>query len=152
MKIIALNCIFACIMMSCNTHDDTTSAEGDNTQTIKAKMNRFYLNDKFDSSIKYLNVLIAADSLNGEYFFKRGYSFGQIDNREQAIADFQKAIQLHYRVSDAYLNIGNRYMFRNDSLALYNYKKSLEANPANQKAAIQLQLCEKVLRDKKGRK
>lgn len=151
MKYTLLMCIFAGIICGCNTNDRSASATGDTIVAIKAKMNHFYLNDQYDSSIKYLNLLISADSLNGEYFFKRGYSFGQIDNREQSVADFKRAIELNHRVSDAYLNIGNRYMYRNDSLALYNYRKSLQADSSNKKAAIQISFCEQLLRDKRLR-
>jgi tetratricopeptide (TPR) repeat protein len=149
MKDVLLSCIFFSIILSCNT-DSPTSAEAGSIQVIKAKMNRFYMHDEYDSSVKYLNLLIAADSLNGEYFFKRGYSFSQIDARDQAVADFQMAIHLNHRVSDAYLNIGNRYMYRNDSLALYYYKKSLQADPSNKKAAIQIHFCKKNLRDSRA--
>lgn len=149
MKKIILTCICAGILINCNSEDNTKSAPPGSIAWVEAKMNRFYLNDNYDSSIKYLNVLIAADSLNGEYFYKRGYSFGQIDMREEAIADFKKAIKLNHRVSEAHLAIGNRYIYRNDSLALYHYKKSLEADPSNEKAAIQMHFCEKVLRDRK---
>jgi tetratricopeptide (TPR) repeat protein len=149
MKSVLLSCTLIGILISCNMQDNAGKARTENIEKVIATMNEFYLRNNYDSSIKYLDVLIAADSTNGEYFFKRGYSFSQIDRRDQAIADYKKAIQLHHRVSDSYLNIGLNYMYQNDSLALYYCKKSLEADPSNRKAAIQIEFCEKILNGRK---
>ncbi len=116
---------------------------------IKRMADSFYDNDKYDSAIKYFTFLIHSDSTQGEYYFKRGYSFGMISKKRKAIADFEKSIVLKYRVSDSYLNIAADTLLENDSMALFYFEKSYEADSQNVKAAHEIRFLKEYRRRKK---
>ncbi|MTI30500.1 tetratricopeptide repeat protein [Xanthovirga aplysinae] len=91
------------------------------------RANSSYEKDNFKESIRYFTHLINIDSLNGEYYFKRGYSYSDIDSLEASIADYLIAIRMDYRAGSAYLNMGLNYtVLLDDSLALFCYYKSLQ--------------------------
>ena len=97
------------------------------------------------------DTLIQLDLLNGEHYYRRGYSYDMIYKKPElknAIADYQKSIELGFEVSDSYYNIGLSYLFTKDSTALFYFKKSLEVNPNNNKAIILLEQCKKMIANK----
>ncbi|HYF31800.1 MAG TPA: hypothetical protein VD993_11835 [Chitinophagaceae bacterium] len=134
------------ILASCNErrsiHSESPDKPWPNLLEIKKIMNQHYQEDRYDSAIIYLDQLIATDSSNGEYYYKRGYSHSLLGNKELSNADFERAISFNHSVSNAYLNLGLNAVFDNDSLAMIYFKKSVAADSTNQKAAIQVYFCE----------
>ncbi|PRX54624.1 serine hydrolase domain-containing protein [Flagellimonas meridianipacifica] len=64
-----------------------------------------------------------------------GYDFILADDLEKAIEVFQINIEKHPNSFNAYDSLGEAYMLNgNSTLAIENYKKSLELNPANDNA------------------
>ena len=84
-----------------------------------------------------LDTLLSINPLNGEYYFKRGYTKFMIMNDDDgAISDFLNAIKFdYYNKKSVYLNIGTIH-YRNMQLdsALYFYNKSLEFDSSFEKA------------------
>lgn len=100
--------------------------------TITAKS--LYERDNYESALKYYNKIIKIDSLKGEFFFKRGICKHAVKDFLGAITDFTKSIELNYRKSSSYFNIGNIYMDLNDESTAINYHtKALELEPENKK-------------------
>ncbi len=59
-----------------------------------------------------------------------GDVYGRQGNKEKAIEEFKKAIEIKPNYADAYHNLGNSYHdLRRDDLALENYRKASEYNP-----------------------
>lgn len=59
-----------------------------------------------------------------------------------AITDFLKTIDLGFKKSKAYLNLGLIYTFINDSTALHFFNQSLQEDPNYEKAKYQIELCQ----------
>jgi tetratricopeptide (TPR) repeat protein len=75
-----------------------------------------------------LTALIGLDSTKGEYYFKRGYCYDQL-NRTTGINDYKKAIELDYRVSDAYRHVAfDEMQSNNDSLAIICFVKAIQVD------------------------
>ena len=142
--------IFGC---SCNSTQSPKIIGKDagtktNEELLKSKANMLYEQDKYVGAINYFDSLIHLDSTNGEYYFKRGYSYVMLIKKNKAIDDFKKAIICNYRVNQAYYNIGVEYSYMNDSLALLNFEKCLAIDPSFSKAYIDIEDCKKRLKER----
>ena len=114
-------------VLSC-TNNDTSHSKltKSNVEELKISADKYYDSNAYVKAIIILDKLISIDSTNGEYFFKRGYSYSMIFNVEEAVKNYSKSISLGYRVSSAYKNIGINYSTINDTLAISNFNKSLQ--------------------------
>ena len=116
---------------------------------LKSKADSYYKLGNYDSSKLYFTYLIQIDSLNGEYYFKRGYSNSMLLKQSESINDYLKAVELKYKPAKAFYNIGVNYELRNDSLALIYYKKCYEVDPSYPNVQDDIQDCSNRL--KKGK-
>src|ERR1700726_2740575 len=94
---------------------------------FKNTANSLYENDQYAGAVIYYDSLIQLDSLNGEYYCKRGYSYDMIYKKQGlkvAISDYLKSIELGYKKETCYFNLGLSYMYLNDSTALFYLNKS----------------------------
>lgn len=74
------------------------------------------------------------ENLSALYTF-RGLNYTDQGSYDQAIADFQKAIELNARYADAYDALGTAYKRKNDyDKAIANYNKAVEIDPNFAKA------------------
>lgn len=108
--------------------------------------NMFYDKDDFNKSVVFFTRLIGRDSTNGEYYFKRGYSFARLEDKKRAIEDFQRALKHKYNASSCYYNIGLAYSYESDSLSLLYFKKCLTIDSQDTAAKVQIYFCEKRLK------
>jgi tetratricopeptide (TPR) repeat protein len=129
------------LLLSCNTNEAINTSNKDNTTQLKNSADSAYDKDDFLKSIYFYTKLINLDSTQGEYYFRRGYSFSRILNADQAIEDYLKAVELGYRQADAYKNIGINYSTLNDSLAIWYFQKSLALDPQNDKIKNYIKEC-----------
>src|SRR5690606_1760399 len=95
-----------------------------------------YNGDNYEEAVKYFDTLITIDSLNGEYYFKRGYCEAMLFKYHESTIDYKKAIQFKYRESSAYFNLGLNYSSIDDSLAIHFFYKCLEVDPKHPNARV----------------
>lgn len=116
------------IVLSCTNNDKMhqKTIGKSSIENLKIVANKYYDSNAYVKAIMVFEKIISLDSTNGEYYFKRGYSYSMILNPEQAIRDYSKSISLGYKISSAYKNIGINYSTINDTLAIINFNKSLE--------------------------
>ena len=111
----------------------------------------FYKNDDYEKSLKCFDSLIFVNPVNGEYYFKRGYSKSMLLDDKGAINDYWLAIKYNYnKKSSAFLNIGTLYRASGlyDS-ALYFYDKSIEIDSTYKKAIEEKEEVLKMMKDMK---
>jgi len=98
--------------------------------------------------------LIKLDSLDGEYYFKRGYSFSHIDSTEASVADYLIAAKLNYRPDEAYFNMGLNFIaLWDDSSVIYCFHKSLQYDDSeNQNTWKMIEECKRNQKERKNRR
>ena len=143
--------LFILVPFSCNNSQEQSKAafSAHDIKKIKEQADLAYDKDDIANSIILFNKLIEFDSTKGEYYFKRGNSYMMTLDIKKSEKDFLKSIQLGYRISSSYYNIGLNYAGINDITAVYYFKKSLEKDSTNEKAKIKLEQSQNRLkRDK----
>jgi tetratricopeptide (TPR) repeat protein len=147
------NLIFAflIIVMSCSDTKRKPKIDEDYIRRIEPIADKAYREDQYANSVIVYSKLISLDSSQGEYYFRRGYSYMMLRNTDSSIFDYQKAIQHEFKVSKAYQNIGAVYlgMLGNDSAAVYYLGKAVKADKTNAKALELLESARQRLLDKK---
>jgi tetratricopeptide (TPR) repeat protein len=108
--------------------------------------NTLYFQDKYSDAIKYFDSLINHDSIRGDYYYKRGFSFSKLAEREKAITDFQKAIKYNFKVASSYYNLAINYSFDNDSLSFHYLQKCIEVDPGYTAAYAEMKECQNRLK------
>ena len=112
-----------------------------------------YNNKDYNSSINYYNKIIKMiddllkryDKNSKEYskyknicsmaYYNRGLAKSDLENNEEAIKDYDKAIELNPNYSDAYNNRGvSKSDLGNNEEAIKDYDKAIESNPNNSDA------------------
>lgn len=120
-------------------------------QSLRFVADSLFRRNRYIEAIKYFDTLVQLDPRNGSYYYCRGYSYTMVYQRpkiKEAIADYNKSIELGYEKADSYFNLGLSYMFEDDSTAMFCFEKSLEINPNKAIAVVLLEQCKKRLRDK----
>ena len=130
------------LLISCNSASDKRLTKKE-ISSVNEKAFSAYKLGNHQLSIHYYNILIKDDSLNGEYYFNRAYSFSMLLKREEAVKDYLMAAGLNYRNDEAFYNIGLNFTHLNDSIALIYFKKAIEINPGSQDIRNALDKCEK---------
>ena len=140
------------ILLGCSKNKNRHSevAESRNARDYEILADSNYKADNFSSAVLGFTTLIALDSTNGEFFYKRGFSYSKLLEIEKSSNDFLKAIKFRYRPADSYYMLGlNNMMLRNDSLAVFYFEKSLELAPNVQETIDAMNACKKGMRPKK---
>jgi len=79
-------------------------------ETILQNMIQIYLDiDKTEAAMKYLDMAIAQDPNNATYYFAKGSLFEKMEQKDKAIATYQKAINADSESYNAYYNLGAIY-------------------------------------------
>jgi tetratricopeptide (TPR) repeat protein len=138
---------------SCNSQDSQSKrkniveAKDTSNYEIEKIANDFYEHDDYPNAIKYFNILIKRDSMNGKYYFRRGYCYSGLINKKKAIDDYNKAALYHFKETSAYFNIGLNYSFEDDSLALQYFEKCIKLDPSFADATVEIRSCRERLRN-----
>lgn len=136
--------------------------------SLDSLANKAYKNEDYKTAIFLFDSLISTDPTRGDLYYKRGYAHMMSTDKisldsliegtkeeylelkekadKPAINDFLKTIDLGYKKSKAYLNLGVIYTFLNDSIALKYFNKSLQEDSNYEKAKYQIELCEERIR------
>ena len=68
-------------------------------------------------------------------FFERGKKFSSVENADQAIDNYSKAIKINPKFSKAYNNRGIAYILKKQyNLAVADFSKAIESDPKNGQA------------------
>lgn len=102
------------------------------SNTLVTTADSLFQNNSFVGSINLYSELVKRDSLNGEFFYRRGYSYGQLLMFDSAVLDFERSAQLGFRKFDAYYSLGIIYSHFDDSMALYHLNNALNEDPSSQ--------------------
>ena len=154
MKVKKLCAIFLLLTISCTRNSSQEFKEKEmDLAKIKALADSSYERNSYEAALTYLDQLILADSLNGEFFYKRAYSYAQLSDFKKSSNDYHRAAALGYRVSDSYYNLGlNQIPSLNDTLAIFYFEKSLEINPHSSEIISAMEACKKRLNSLDKRK
>lgn len=78
--------------------------------TVLTSMIQIYLDmDKTEEAMKYLDMAIAQDPKNATFHFAQGTLHEKIENEQEAIASYKKAIENDETFFNAYYNLGALY-------------------------------------------
>ena len=152
-KVIAVLFLLSCQNQKSKPRDKYVG-HYDKVYLLKTIADSLYYRDEYQQAIRYFDTLIQLAPQQGEYYYKRGFSYDQVYKRpevQQAIDDYLKSIQLGYRKADSYDDLGLCYMFVNDSLAALYFEKSLELRPDNLDIILFLQQCRIRMKKKQGK-
>ncbi len=87
---------------------------------------------KFDEAEETLTKAISYDKHNFEAYYYRGCAKVNAKKYQEAVADFEKAIELKPDYADAYFNLGRTYyLMNNEDKACENYKLAAQYGRAN---------------------
>ena len=87
---------------------------------------------KFDEAEETLTKAISYNKNNFEAYYYRGCAKVNAKKYQEAIADFEKAIELKPDYADAYFNLGRTYyLMNNEDKACENYKLAAQYGRAN---------------------
>ena len=143
-KLISL--LIVIFSVSCTQSSKQSEKKEIDINRVKSLADSCYERNDFEKSLSYLNQVLSRDTVNGEYYYKRGYSQAQLANFPESSKDYFKAAQLGFRKADAYYNLGlNQIVLLNDSLAVFYFNKALELNPNAPEIPSALEACKKRL-------
>ncbi len=114
------------ILMSCNSKSPKSVG-----QNLESKIDSNLESTYYSSNVNFYTILIKNDSLNGEYYFGRGYYYLQLMDYEKAERDYLVSIKLNFNKVSSYYNLGLIHSSVNDSIALIYFKKALDLYPNN---------------------
>lgn len=87
---------------------------------------------KFDEAEEILTKAIKYDKGNYEAYYYRGCARINMREYEEAVADFEKAVELKHDYADAYFNMGRTYyMMHNEDKACESYKLAAQYGRPN---------------------
>jgi tetratricopeptide (TPR) repeat protein len=83
-------------------------------------------------AIDIMTEMIALDSTNPELYDQRALAHLRLQQYDQAIADYQKVVELHPENGRALLLLGNAYSYKgDDERAIATYSQTLALNPTD---------------------
>ena len=78
--------------------------------TLLVEVINIYLNaNQVDDALKYLNIAIDQDPKNASYHFAKGTLYDKLQNPDEAVKSYEKAIEYKDDYFDAYYNLGALY-------------------------------------------
>ncbi|MEM8503315.1 MAG: tetratricopeptide repeat protein [Cyanobacteria bacterium P01_D01_bin.1] len=91
----------------------------------------------YAAAIKLLDQLIAYESDNPNVFVNRGLMYSSLRRYDEAMADYNRAIQLNPALDKAYSNRANLYTKRQQwEDAIADYDQAIDLNPLNIRARL----------------
>ena len=80
---------------------------------------------KYNEAIKHLNTSLKIEYNQAKTHMLLGYTFKQLQHEEQAINCFRNAINVNPEYKEAYVQLGQIYHFKKDTLAVVYYNNAL---------------------------
>lgn len=101
----------------------------------------YMLNRNYDQAIRYFNKAVNEDAANHKAYYNRGLLYAQNGKFNEALADFNKAIDMK-QYPKAYVARANvYYMLKDFSKAMVDAETVLKAEPNNAKAFFVMANC-----------
>jgi tetratricopeptide (TPR) repeat protein len=127
----------ALILLGCNRKGDDKQSTFSSLPLYKIKAfadSCYYINDYANAKKYFSKAIELGDSVNGENFYKRGFSYNMIYLTDSSASDLNKSIKLNYRQGDAYFILGMQQLVSlNDSVAILYFESALKFKPKDQK-------------------
>jgi tetratricopeptide (TPR) repeat protein len=127
---------------SCSNIENTTGQSRESDK-LKSDANVAYKEKDYRRALLLYDQLLQSDSSNGEYYFRRAYSYSSLFNVAEAVRDYKKAIERGHNVAEAYKNIGINYCRVNDSLAVVYFNMALKAGSTDPQILNRIAECRK---------
>lgn len=114
-----------------NAFSKVIEKDSNNVQVLSRRGQAYLFSQRFDKAkedfTRWIELKPNADAYN-----YRGLAFGYIGDVENAIGDFEKAIQLDPKFTEAYLNRGSAYLsLKEVQKALDDFGKVISLDPKN---------------------
>lgn len=136
--------ILVLIKTSCVSEQEPLRLSSDDVidiENLLIQANIYYQNRNYNEAMNIHNQVLLNDSTVGISYFQRGYCRMQLRDYQRAVQDYSRAIELNYRIEDAYFNMACTYAAaRNDSLALFYFNRSLELKPHDREIEKEIDL------------
>ena len=93
---------------------------------------------KYDETLKYLNMCVARDSANTNFFWARSVVYDTLKNYQESLTDLNKCIELDSSSAKYYLTRGFMQLikFENFKAALNDYNRAIQLEPNYGKAYL----------------
>jgi tetratricopeptide (TPR) repeat protein len=125
------------VSVGCNTPTPDTI---DVQSYLISEVDSLYDVGDYYNALDLFDELISIDP-QPDYYYRRAYCKSITNDYIGSIQDYEKSIELGYKMSHSYCNIGVNYsIMKNDSLAFFYATKSLELDPKMKNAVELLKL------------
>jgi tetratricopeptide (TPR) repeat protein len=123
-----------------------------NQDKLIKEARHLYGEKKYKEAKLIYNQILKNDSTNSEAFFNRGICNSKTDDFVGALLDYQRSVNLNYRIEDAYFNIACCYgaMEVYDRAIVY-FKIVLLMDPNESNAKVELEKLNKLIASKSKR-
>ena len=86
---------------------------------------------KYNDCLRHADNALRIDKTNAKAYFIKGYMFKESGDTSRAMSSFQTAVEQKPEYFDAYLQLGNLFALKKNSLALQYYDKALQLRRNN---------------------
>jgi tetratricopeptide (TPR) repeat protein len=116
-----------------NSNKDKNATVVD-TASLNLSAKLYVSQHDYEHAYQDYSELVKYDSLNGKYFYGKGFCLLKLKKYAEAERNLLTAVNLNYRICDAYYLLAtlNYFLLLNDSLALGYCIKCLKIDPNNQ--------------------
>ncbi len=110
-------------------HCDST-----NTEALRKYSELFFLAQKYDTAMFYINRSLHYDRANASSHFQKGMILKETGDTARAISSFQDAISANQKYYNAYIQLGILYSNKKNPLAEQYFNGALALNPKSGEA------------------
>lgn len=89
---------------------------------------------RYEESLDVLNAILKKDDTNTQAWLMRGYIFKENGDTNQAISDFQSALEANPDFYDANMQLGMIYQLRNNPVCVAYFTNAITARPNSEEA------------------
>jgi tetratricopeptide (TPR) repeat protein len=93
-----------------------------------------YIFRRYGESLDILNSILKKDDSNTQAWLMRGYIFKENGDTNQAVSDFQSALEANPEFYDANMQLGMIFQLRNNPICVGYFTNALMARPASEEA------------------
>lgn len=109
---------------------------------------KFLEKNEYPKAIFYLNDASILDKSDPVIFYYRGFAHQRVKEKDKALQDYEKAIELDPKLVDAFYQRGCIYGSQKQyDLALLNFHRTVELQPQHPEACYKLYLCYRNQKD-----
>lgn len=106
----------------------------ENTDALLKLAEFNYIFRRYGESLDILNGILKKDDTNTQAWLMRGYIFKENGDTNQAISDFQSALEANPEFYNANMQLGMIYQLRNNPICLGYFTNAITSNPYSEEA------------------